>query len=127
MSAFAPPPPPVASDRQQVRVIFRLKNGEEIEYAPDEEPHALRPDFRGDGYMPLALGQRLPLANHLQPGFFEIVRKLGWGETSSVWLGRIRWENEALEDKKTYISQLLVEVSSDAGFTAECFSTLSRC
>jgi hypothetical protein len=125
LASNAPAETIVANDRQQVRVVFRMKTGEEIEYTPDEEPHALRPALGGEGYMPLALGQRLPLADQLPD--IEIVRKLGWGETSSVWLGRMRWEDEALEDNKTYVSSLVVEVSSDAGFTAECFSTLSRC
>jgi serine/threonine-protein kinase SRPK3 len=47
----------------------------------DEEPHMLSPQL-GYGYYPLMLGQRL------HEDKYEIVRKLGWGGYSSVWLAK---------------------------------------
>ena len=48
----------------------------------DEEPHMLSPE-QGYGFFPLTLGQTL------RGGKLEIVRKLGWGLNSSVWLARV--------------------------------------
>ena len=47
-----------------------------------EEPHVLPPE-KGYGYYALRLGQRIC------EGKLEIVRKLGWGEHSSVWLAKV--------------------------------------
>jgi serine/threonine-protein kinase SRPK3 len=47
----------------------------------DEEPLMLQPEL-GYGYCPLALGEKL------NEGKLEVVRKLGWGSCSSVWLAR---------------------------------------
>jgi serine/threonine-protein kinase SRPK3 len=47
----------------------------------DEEPHMIPPEL-GHGYYPITLGQQLG------EGKLEIVRKLGWASSSSVWLAR---------------------------------------
>ena len=49
----------------------------------EEEPHML-PMLMGGGYAPLQLGEKLKSG---KTGFqYEIVRKLGWGVSGSVWL-----------------------------------------
>jgi serine/threonine-protein kinase SRPK3 len=48
----------------------------------DEEPHMLAPEL-GYGYYPLTLGERMCEEK------YEIVRKLGWGQNSSVWLASV--------------------------------------
>ncbi len=53
----------------------------------DEEPHLLEPAL-GFGYYPVALGQIID-APGCKLGKLEIVRKLGWDSTATVWLARI--------------------------------------
>src|ERR1700722_1555281 len=48
----------------------------------DEEPHMLAPEL-GYGYYPLTLRERMAGDK------YEIVRKLGWGQNSSVWLASV--------------------------------------
>ena len=48
----------------------------------DEEPHMLVPEL-GYGYYPLTLRERIAGDK------YEIVRKLGWGQNSSVWLASV--------------------------------------
>ncbi|KAI0265562.1 kinase-like domain-containing protein [Gloeopeniophorella convolvens] len=54
---------------------------EERSFICEEEPHMVSL-YRGFGYFPLKIGQRL------NKDKYEIVRKLGWGEFSSVWLAK---------------------------------------
>lgn len=56
----------------------------------DEEPVGLGIEH-GFGYAPLQLGQRIPTLDGKE---FEIKRKLGWGQNSSVWLGMLRDEEK---------------------------------
>lgn len=58
------------------------EDGEGESFQCDEEPHMLSPEL-GYGYFPLQLTQTL------RGGKLEIVRKLGWGLNSSVWLARV--------------------------------------
>jgi hypothetical protein len=75
---------------KQIAVMFQNKVGEkEMPHYIDEEPHMLHYAIAG-GFHPLVLGQHLNIIN---PGptvgknaTFEIVRKLGFGLYSSVWL-----------------------------------------
>ena len=53
----------------------------------DEEPHMLGPERGPLGYYPLQLGQ--VFHHDITKQKYEIVRKLGWGQHSSVWLARI--------------------------------------
>ncbi|OCH93607.1 hypothetical protein OBBRIDRAFT_811058 [Obba rivulosa] len=48
----------------------------------EEEPHVLKPEY-GFGYYLLTLGQKL------DDGQLEVVRKLGFGLNSSVWLAKV--------------------------------------
>ena len=68
----------------QIRKVETGKyNGKEGVFVCDEEPHFLKPDL-GYGFNPLKLGERL---QGRKPGrIYEIVRKLGFGGGSSVWL-----------------------------------------
>ena len=59
--------------------LYGFEDGEE--FTCDEEPHMLGPEL-GYGYYPVALGQ------FIHGGKLEIVRKLGWATSSSVWLAR---------------------------------------
>jgi serine/threonine-protein kinase SRPK3 len=56
--------------------------GEKEDFMCDEEPHILTPEH-GYGYFPLMLGHKL------NDNKYEIVRKLGWGQFSSVWLAKV--------------------------------------
>ncbi|KAL0948552.1 hypothetical protein HGRIS_011112 [Hohenbuehelia grisea] len=49
----------------------------------DEEPHMMGPPLT-PGYMPLDLDQTLSTSK----GSLKILRKLGWGKSSSVWLAK---------------------------------------
>lgn len=51
----------------------------------DEEPFMLSVEYGPFGYFPMALGQKLPLPTTPEHDY-KIVRKLGWGRNSSVWL-----------------------------------------
>ena len=63
-------------------VSVQLKEGDGRSFDCDEEPHML--DARtGYGFFPLTLGRML------NKGKYEVVRKLGWGSASSVWLARV--------------------------------------
>lgn len=53
----------------------------DAQHVCDEEPHMLMHED-ALGYMPLQLGAKLAR------GAYEVVRKLGWGTNSSVWLAR---------------------------------------
>jgi len=73
--------------KKQITVLFQNKIGEA--HYVDEEPHMLHYLIAG-GFYPLVLGQQL---NIFKAGgkvgknaTFEIVRKLGLGLCSSVWL-----------------------------------------
>jgi serine/threonine-protein kinase SRPK3 len=62
--------------------------GEENMIYAEEEPHMLPIRYSG-GYCPLTLGENLSIFNEgptVVGGNFKIVRKLGWGAYSSVWL-----------------------------------------
>ncbi|CCM06689.1 uncharacterized protein FIBRA_08976 [Fibroporia radiculosa] len=59
----------------------RLKEGDGEEFTCDEEPHMLPPET-GYGYLALTLGHHLDQDKR----DLEIVRKLGWGGYSNVWL-----------------------------------------
>ncbi|KAL1939579.1 hypothetical protein VTO73DRAFT_9890 [Trametes versicolor] len=53
----------------------------DAQHVCDEEPHMLMHED-ALGYMPVQLGAKLAR------GAYEVVRKLGWGTNSSVWLAR---------------------------------------
>jgi hypothetical protein len=64
---------------------------ENVIYA-EEEPHML-PITHSVGYCPLTLGETLSIIKEgptVVGGNFRIVRKLGWGAYSSVWLAESR-------------------------------------
>jgi hypothetical protein len=69
------------------RILVRLRepeeSGEGTTFIADEEPHFLKPDL-GYGFNPLNLGERLRSGKVDRT--YEIVRKLGFGGGSSVWL-----------------------------------------
>lgn len=58
--------------------------GQQGVFASDEEPHFLKPD-QGFGFNPLKLGEHL-VGGQTHVTTYEIVRKLGFGANSSVWL-----------------------------------------
>ncbi|KIM44308.1 hypothetical protein M413DRAFT_433710 [Hebeloma cylindrosporum] len=61
------------------------KDGEEEKiFTSDEEPHFLKPEL-GFGFNPLSLGERLR-GGGKDDRTYEIVRKLGFGTGSTVWL-----------------------------------------
>lgn len=62
---------------------IQLKEEPGEEFTFDEEPHLLPPET-GFGFYALTLGQIL------KDGKYTIVRKLGWGQNSSVWLASVR-------------------------------------
>jgi serine/threonine-protein kinase SRPK3 len=62
------------------------EGGEEVTFTSDEEPHFLKPDH-GFGFNPLKLGECLQ-GSKTRGGTYEIVRKLGFGLNSSVWLAK---------------------------------------
>jgi hypothetical protein len=78
--------------KKQMDMMFQIKfEGEDKSHYIDEEPHMLHYAITG-GFHPLVLGQHLNIIN---PGprvgknaTFEIVRKLGLGLYSTVWLVR---------------------------------------
>jgi serine/threonine-protein kinase SRPK3 len=72
-------------DESSVSVRVSDEPGGE-EFVCDEEPHFLKPEL-GFGYNPLKLGEQLKGGKNLG-GTYEIVRKLGFGGNSSVWLAR---------------------------------------
>lgn len=70
----------VLSDRPNpFREVLELKDGRR--FICDEEAHML-PHPQGDGYWGLSLGSKIYKSK------YEIVRKLGWGAESSVWLAK---------------------------------------
>ena len=76
--------------KKQIDMMFQNKfEGEEKPGYIDEEPHMLPYTITG-GFHPLVLGQHLDIINPGQivgpNAMFEIVRKLGLGLCSSVWL-----------------------------------------
>jgi len=75
---------PFKASTTAVRVSDEGLEGGEGIFASDEEPHFLKPD-QGFGFNPLKLGERLQSGKTLG-GTYEIVRKLGFGANSSVWL-----------------------------------------
>ena len=62
------------------------ENGEDTTFTADEEPHFLKPDL-GYGFNPLNLGERFH--SRRVDRTYEIVRKLGFGGGSSVWLVKL--------------------------------------
>jgi hypothetical protein len=66
---------------ESVTIVPPLTDDGEYEepFSCDEEPNVLSAKA-GYGYNPLALGDTL------QNGKYKIVRKLGWGESCTVWL-----------------------------------------
>lgn len=62
------------------------EGGEQVEFVCDEEPHVLRPE-QGFGFNPLMLGDRLKGSEPLNRTY-EVVRKLGYGGSGSMWLVR---------------------------------------
>jgi hypothetical protein len=62
------------------------EGGEEGIFTSDEEPHFLKPDH-GFGFNPLKLGECLQ-GGKTRGGTYKIVRKLGFGVNSSVWLAK---------------------------------------
>ena len=72
-------------DESRIRVRLRApeESGEETTFIADEEPHFLKPDL-GYGFNPLNPGERL--RSRRVDRTYEIVRKLGFGGGSSVWL-----------------------------------------
>ena len=78
------PPTPTQEKRvfDETTTSVRINDDEDgEEFTCDEEPHMLGPEL-GYGYFPVALGQ------FIHGGKLEIVRKLGWATSSSVWLAR---------------------------------------
>jgi serine/threonine-protein kinase SRPK3 len=56
-------------------------DGDQGTFVCDEEPHMLAPEL-GYGYYPLILRERMA-------GDKYEIRKLGWGQNSSVWLASV--------------------------------------
>lgn len=86
-SAKLPLRPGILFKRSQI--LFQARSSttmpethvEELTFTPDEEPNMLGSD-KGYGYFPVLLGQTI-LA-----GKYELVRKLGYGSNSTVWLAK---------------------------------------
>ncbi|TDL24708.1 kinase-like protein [Rickenella mellea] len=70
----------------RVKIRDNEVGGEEGVFYSDEEPHFLKPEL-GFGFNPLMLGDHLDNINP-RSTTYVVVRKLGYGGTSSVWLAR---------------------------------------
>jgi hypothetical protein len=73
------------------RSQFEREDGTTFEFVHDEEPHIF-PSTISEGCAPLALGHRFAMET-TRPNKplveIEVVRKLGWGGSASVWLVRL--------------------------------------
>lgn len=74
MSASPPPTPPA-----------RPVLDEELRFKPITSPCEWIEDYRPDGYHPVVLGDRF---NNDQ---YKVIRKLGDGSYSTVWLAHDEW------------------------------------
>ncbi|KAF9480907.1 kinase-like protein [Pholiota conissans] len=68
------------------QITYYKHNGEGEELQVDKEPHFL-PASKTYGYNPLKIGDRLVRPDG-KKRIYEVVRKLGYGTSSSVWLVR---------------------------------------
>ncbi|KAH7903737.1 kinase-like domain-containing protein [Hygrophoropsis aurantiaca] len=84
--------------------------GEEGVFTSDEEPHFLKPEL-GFGFNPLKLGAHLNGGLKLG-GSYEIVRKLGFGANSSVWL--VKFSNNPTTEKQ-FLAVKVLTVNITAG------------
>lgn len=76
----------VSSERHGPTTVARDGTLDPVELTCDEEPHMLSIRRGGIGYIPMQFGQTF---EDLEGGKYEIVRKLGWGSNSSVWLAKL--------------------------------------
>ncbi|GLB44361.1 putative protein kinase domain containing protein [Lyophyllum shimeji] len=97
--------------KDQLKVQLKeVQDGETEEvFRCDEEAHFLKPEL-GFGYNPLNLGQRLE-ANGPISGTYEIVRKLGFGGHSTVWLAKYSSESTT-ETRFMAIKVLTVNITA---------------
>ncbi|KAG8811260.1 hypothetical protein FRC17_002547, partial [Serendipita sp. 399] len=87
----------------------------------DEEPHMFPVEI-GTGYPGLQLGSSpevIQLGPNLTGCRFEVVRKLGWGEFSSVWLARVSGCERL--DKQYYVFKALTVSATAALVTGHTF------
>ncbi|KDR73028.1 hypothetical protein GALMADRAFT_281220 [Galerina marginata CBS 339.88] len=101
-----------------VTVRISDEEGGEV-FASDEEPHFLTPK-QGFGFNPLKLGE------HLQDGQvlgneYEVVRKLGFGANSSVWL--VNFSDNSTE--KHFLALKVLTVNMTAGIVYGKYLELS--
>jgi serine/threonine-protein kinase SRPK3 len=79
-----------AFDESRTVVTLYDSDGEQADdgevFNCEEEPHML-PAWITGGYFPLQLGEKLK-SSGIE---YEIVRKIGWGEGSSVWLASYKY------------------------------------
>ena len=80
---------PMALPTSTVRRVQSVISGENSTWSfrCDEEPHMLGAERGPLGYYPLQLGH--VFQHDRSDAKYEIVRKLGWGQNSSVWLAKV--------------------------------------
>ncbi|KAK7021769.1 hypothetical protein VNI00_017280 [Paramarasmius palmivorus] len=90
---------------QEGHHVVTFDDGEEegTDFMCDEEPHMLSYPF-APGYLPMRFGDILSS----QKCEYEVVRKLGWGGSSSVWLARRR------DDRTSYFAVKILTCSASA-------------
>ncbi|KAF8072141.1 kinase-like domain-containing protein [Lyophyllum atratum] len=101
--------------KDQLKVKLKeVQDGETEEvFHCDEEAHFLKPEL-GYGYNPLSLGQRISAEQMV--GTYEIVRKLGFGGHSTVWLAKY---SPLLSDSTTKTRFMAIKVLT-VNFTTGC-------
>jgi len=92
-----------------------VTTGEENLVYAEEEPHML-PMTHSGGFCPVTLGETLPTFEGpgLIGGNFKIVRKLGWGTYSTVWLAESQGCVDPCNDSLTTLTHPLLLLTTDA-------------